>query len=207
MYKRQLLAGATLICAAASALMVTLGQGDIVAGMLMFIVAQLGYLLAMALYNSYLPQISTPQTSARISGMAWGLSYLGGIACFLLCLPFIRAGVVAGNEAYFANAFLVTAVFFLTLGMGSLTGFPAEKKVERSGDRINPYQCLWQTMRSWQSEREIPRFLLAYYPVSYTHLDVYKRQLFSKFRRSELRKPHLSTWSLTRRPFQVNSKL
>lgn len=165
-HRRTLLAGATLICAAASALMVTLGQGDIVAGMLMFIVAQLGYLLAMALYNSYLPQISTPQTSARISGMAWGLSYLGGIACFLLCLPFIRAGVVAGNEAYFANAFLVTAVFFLTLGMGSLPGFPAEKKVERSGERINPYHCLWQTMRSWQHERQIPRFLLAYYLIN-----------------------------------------
>ncbi|MGA8392687.1 MAG: MFS transporter, partial [Burkholderiaceae bacterium] len=109
--RRAMLAGATLICATASALMVTLGHGDIAAGMLLFIVAQLACLLATALYNSYLPQISTPQTSARISGMAWGLSYLGGIACFLLCLPFIRAGVVAGNEAYFANAFLVTAGF------------------------------------------------------------------------------------------------
>ena len=165
-HRRTLLAGATLICAAASALMVTLGQGDIVAGMLLFIVAQLGYLLAMALYNSYLPQISTPQTSARISGMAWGLSYLGGIACFLLCLPFMRAGVVAGNDAYFANAFLVTAGFLLTLGMGSLLGFPSENKVERNAEKINPYQRLWHTVRSWRDEREIPKFLLAYYLIN-----------------------------------------
>ena len=164
--RRAMLAAATLICATASALMVTLGQGDIAAGMLLFIVAQLAYLLATALYNSYLPQISTPQTSARISGMAWGLSYLGGIACFLLCLPFIRAGVVAGNEAYFANAFLVTAGFLLTLGMLSMLGFPAENKVDRKGEKTKPYQRLWNTVRSWRQEREIPKFLLAYYLIN-----------------------------------------
>ena len=164
--RRPLLAGATLICAAASALMVTLGQGDIVAGMLLFIVAQLAYLLATALYNSYLPQISTPQTSARVSGMAWGLSYLGGIVCFLLCLPFIRAGVVAGNEGYFANAFLVTAGFLLTLGTVSILGLPADNKGDRRREETNAYQRIWNTVRSWRKDRDIPRFLIAYYLIN-----------------------------------------
>ena len=117
--RRRLLLATTLLCVIASALMGSLGQGDIGAGMVLFILAQLGFLLAGALYNSYLPQISTPENSARISGMAWGLSYLGGIACFLLCLPFIRSGIVAGNESYFAKAFLVTAGFVLVLGVGA----------------------------------------------------------------------------------------
>ena len=165
-HRRAMLAGATMICAAASALLGTLGQGDIVAGMLLFIAAQLACLLATALYNSYLPEISTPQTSARISGMAWGLSYLGGIACFFLCLPFIRTGIVAGNEAYFANAFLVTAGFLLTLGMMSMLGFPAENKVDRKGEKTNPHQRLWNTVGSWRQERQIPKFLLAYYLIN-----------------------------------------
>jgi len=165
-HRRPLLAGATLICAVASALMVTLGQGDIVAGMLLFIVAQLAYLLATALYNSYLPQISTPQTSARVSGMAWGLSYLGGIVCFLLCLPFIRAGVVAGNEGYFANAFLVTAGFLLTLGTLSILGLPADIKDDRRREETNAYQRIWNTVRSWRKDRDIPRFLIAYYLIN-----------------------------------------
>lgn len=165
-HRRAMLAGATLICATASALLVTLGPGDIVAGMLLFIAAQLACLLATALYNSYLPEISTPQTSARISGMAWGLSYLGGIACFLLCLPFIRAGVVADNEAHFANAFLVTAGFLLTFGMISMLGLPAEDKVDGKGEKANPYQRLWNTVRSWRQERQIPKFLLAYYLIN-----------------------------------------
>ena len=165
-HRRAMLAGVTLVCAAASALMATLGQGDIMAGMLLFIVAQLAYLLATALYNSYLPQISTPQTSARISGMAWGLSYIGGITCFLLCLPFIRAGVVAGNEAYFANAFLVTAGFLLTFGMLSMLGLPDQNKIAPKGEKTNPYRRVWNTVRSWRQERDIPKFLLAYYLIN-----------------------------------------
>lgn len=165
-HRRAMLAGATLLCVTASALMSTIGQGDIKLGMLLFIVAQVGYLLALAIYNSYLPLLSTSETSARISGIAWGLSYLGGIACFLLCRPFIGPGIQAGNESYFANAFLVTAGFLLTLGMSSLLGFPRSTKDESKISNANPYRQLWNTVSSWRHEREIPRFLMAYYLIN-----------------------------------------
>jgi len=164
--RRRMLATVTLVCATASALLVFVGQGDIVAGMLLFMTAQLGFLLAMALYNAYLPLISSPETSARISGLAWGLSYLGGIACFLLCLPFIKAGVVAGNESHFANAFLVTAGFLLVVGMLSLRGFPLEGVAARKTEQAHPYRRIWNTVRSWQHDRDIPKFLLAYYLIN-----------------------------------------
>jgi len=165
-HRRALLGAATLVCAMASALMVGLGQGDIVAGMLLFVVAQLAFLLATALYNSYLPKISRPENSARLSGLAWGLSYLGGIACFLLCLPFIRTGIVAGNESNFANAFLVTAGFVLILGVGVTFCFPAEMRGDGQARMGNPYRRLRSTLRSWQDDREVPKFLLAYYLIN-----------------------------------------
>ena len=164
--RRRLLLVSTLVCAVASALMGGLGQGDIAAGVLLFITAQLSFLLAGALYNSYLPQISTPENSARISGIAWGLSYLGGIACFLLCLPFIQSGIVPGNESYFANAFLVTAGFVLILGTGAILRFPVENPVDRNNQTTNPYRHLLNTLRSWRNTPEIPQFLFAYYLIN-----------------------------------------
>lgn len=165
-HRRAMLAGATLLCVTACALMSTIGQGDIKLGMLLFIVAQVGYLLALAIYNAYLPLLSTRETSARISGIAWGLSYLGGIACFLLCRPFIGAGIQSGNEPYFANSFLVTAGFLLTLGMSSLLGFPHSSNAGGNTSNAKPYRRLWNTVRSWRNEREIPKFLLAYYLIN-----------------------------------------
>ena len=164
--RRRMLGAATLICALASALMSRLGQGDIAAGMLLFIIAQLAYLLATALYNSYLPRISTPGSTARISGLAWGLSYLGGIACFLLCLPFIRSGIVAGNETHFANAFWVTAGFLLVLGIAATLGLPADEAGNRKKETTHPYRRLWNTVSGWRQNRDIPKFLLAYYLIN-----------------------------------------
>ena len=164
--RRRLLGAATLVCALASALLSQLGQGDIAAGMLLLIIAQLAYLLATALYNSYLPTISTSETTARISGLAWGLSYLGGIACFLLSLPFIQGGIVAGNEPYFANTFWVTAVFLLIFGMSATLGLPADEANHDKNASTRPYQRLWNTIRSWRQNREVPKFLLAYYLIN-----------------------------------------
>jgi len=162
-HRRTWLAAATIACGLATALMVTLEQGDIASGIALFAVAQLASLLAGALYNAYLPQISTPENSARISGIGWGLSYLGGIACFLLCLPFIRGGIVPGNESHFAQAFLVTAVFLLVVGLAALSRFPREIRVDRNTRSVRPYRQIWVTICNWRNEREIPKFLLAYY--------------------------------------------
>ena len=162
-HRRTWLAAATIACGLATALMVTLEQGDIAPGIALFAVAQLASLLAGALYNAYLPQISTPENSARISGIGWGLSYLGGIACFLLCLPFIRGGIVPGNESHFAQAFLVTAVFLLAVGLAAISRFPREIRVDRNTRSVRPYRQIWATICNWRNEREIPKFLLAYY--------------------------------------------
>lgn len=162
-HRRTWLAAATIACGLATALMVTLEQGDIASGISLFAVAQLASLLAGALYNAYLPQISTPENSARISGIGWGLSYLGGIACFLLCLPFIRGGIVPGNESHFAQAFLVTAVFLLVVGLAAISRFPREIRVDRNTRSVRPYRQIWATICNWRNEREIPKFLLAYY--------------------------------------------
>ncbi len=162
-HRRTWLAAATIACGLATALMVTLEQGDIASGIALFAVAQLASLLAGALYNAYLPQISTPENSARVSGIGWGLSYLGGIACFLLCLPFIRGGIAPGNESHFAQAFLVTAVFLLVVGLAAISRFPRDIRGDRNTRSIRPYRQIWATICNWRNEREIPKFLLAYY--------------------------------------------
>jgi MFS transporter, UMF1 family len=171
-HRRTWLAAATIACSLTTALMAIVEQGDIALGVALFAAAQLASLLAGALYNSYLPQISTPENSARVSGVGWGLSYLGGIACFLLCLPFIRGGIAPGNESRFAQAFLVTAVFLLVVGLAAISRFPREIRIERAPQEvplggntrsIHPYRQIWATICNWRNEREIPKFLLAYY--------------------------------------------
>jgi UMF1 family MFS transporter len=49
-------------------------------------VATLAFELAMVFYNSLLPQVAGPRETGRVSGLAWGLGYAGGLACLVIAL-------------------------------------------------------------------------------------------------------------------------
>ncbi|MDJ0387887.1 MFS transporter [Roseomonas sp. E05] len=49
-------------------------------------IATVGFELGTVFYNSMLPQVAPPERLGRISGLAWGLGYAGGLACLLLSL-------------------------------------------------------------------------------------------------------------------------
>jgi UMF1 family MFS transporter len=164
--RRTMLAAATLLCGSATALMVTVGRGDVGAGLLCFVLAQVGAMLAGSLYNAYLPTLAGKEGAARLSGLAWGLSYLGGILCFLLCLPFTRGGFEGAQAATFANAFAVTAAFLLLLGLPAIAALPPALPDPRAASLAAPYRRIWATMKGWRREREVPKFMLAYYLVN-----------------------------------------
>ena len=44
-------------------------------------IATVGFELGTVFYNSMLPQVAPPERLGRVSGLAWGLGYAGGLAC------------------------------------------------------------------------------------------------------------------------------
>jgi len=164
--RRSMLAAATICCGLATALLVTVGRGDVFAGVALFVLAHVGATIGASLYNSFLPLVATGHGVSRLSGLAWGLSYFGGIACFLLCLPFTRGGLDAASAANFANAFLVTAAFLLAIGLPAVAALPGSAPARVGAEDPGPYRRIWDTIRHWRREREVPKFLLAYYLVN-----------------------------------------
>ena len=163
-WHRGLLVAATLICAVATAALALPGKGAVGAAIGVFAVAHLAFMLAGSLYNAYLPKLSDDSSVSRISGLGWGLSYFGSIACLLLCLPFVGQGIVPGDEARYALAFVVTAGFLALVGLPSALALPVSQPVTSGG--ANPYRRIAATVRSWRGRPEVPRFLLGYYLVN-----------------------------------------
>ena len=131
--RRALLGAMTVACGTATAMLVLVGAGEVVLGIAIFAIAHTTHLLAASLYNSYLPLIVAPARYARVSGLAWGLSYLGSVACFLLCLPFTRDGLAPDNVATFALAFPMTAAFLVADRTARRHG-PSGPRAERGGE-------------------------------------------------------------------------
>ena len=125
------------------------------------IIANIGFELAQVFYNAMLPHIAPPHMIGRVSGWAWGMGYLGGLAALALALfgligmggvePFF--GVTGMDSANIRASGPLAAAWFLLF---MLPLFFLTRDVERSPLSYGTaMKAGWAQLR--QSAREISR--------------------------------------------------
>jgi UMF1 family MFS transporter len=79
-------------------------------GGLLFIIANLAFGAGMVFYNSYLPNIASPDQRDRVSAYAWAMGYLGGGLLLVINLVmYLFAGQLGISEALVARISLASA--------------------------------------------------------------------------------------------------
>jgi len=139
-------------------MMSTLGPGMVVQGFIIFVVANVGFESALVFYNAYLPDIAPPEKQGRVSGLGFGVGYLGSAIGLVLVLPFALA------EQYEVVWFMV-AGFFLLFSLPAFFFLPADEK----GDMTVPEAARWGLANFktivgevWQ-QKELRNFLFAFF--------------------------------------------
>ncbi len=141
------------------------GPGLLFFSFLLFVVTNLCFEIAQTLYDSFLLHVSTQKTAGTISGLGWGLGYLGGIAAMLLLKPFYAGGYAGGS--LYKLTFPLTALFFLLF---ALPTFFLMKEPEREAKK-EPFLFLLkkgfsttlQTLKNVKQHKNIAWFLLGFY--------------------------------------------
>ncbi|WP_419900017.1 MFS transporter [Roseomonas sp. USHLN139] len=93
-------------------------------------IATVGFELGTVFYNSMLPQVAPPERLGRISGLAWGLGYAGGLACLLVCLMLLVQpnpslfGLDRAEAEHVRASALLVAVWMLGFGWPVLLALP-----------------------------------------------------------------------------------
>ena len=72
------------VCIVGVALLTTVGPGMAWRGFILFVIANVGYESALVFYNSFLPQIASPETQGRVSGWGFGVGYAGSAIGLIL---------------------------------------------------------------------------------------------------------------------------
>jgi UMF1 family MFS transporter len=108
--KKRLLFFFTSMSCLFTALLFFVQQGNIVTGMLFFILAEIGYRSSQVFYDALLPEIAGPDEISRVSGNGWAVGSVGGIVCLLIVLALI---LLVGGPFIVRLSFLITAVFFI----------------------------------------------------------------------------------------------
>jgi UMF1 family MFS transporter len=155
-------AGASIVF---TALLCTVGPGELAAGMILFIVANIGYEGAHAFYNGFLPEIATDEEMGRVSGYGWAIGYLGGLACLLATYPLVGPGLGPENVGRYRAAFAVVAAFYLVFSLPILALL--RERAPRGSAPFGVYlrvgfRRLAETFRSVRARRDLFRFLVAF---------------------------------------------
>ena len=137
-------------------------KGDVVTGMVFFILAEIGYRAAQVFYDALLTSVSTPENIGTVSGKGWAIGMLGGIAALLVVLVPIQ---LVGNSVI-PYSFLITAVFYLVssipmfLWVKEIHEEPAQQK-EKGFIRV-AFERLLHTFRSIKSYKEFLKYTVAF---------------------------------------------
>jgi len=160
--KRMLLVFTAMACVfTASLFFVT--EGAIVLGMVLFILAEVGYRSGQVFYNAFLPEIATQAEMGRVSGNGWAIGSAGGVLCLLIVLAAVKG---AGGALVVRGALVFTALYFaaFTFPFFRRVKERAERKALPKGRELIalPFRRIGQTICAAREHKEFGKFLLAF---------------------------------------------
>jgi UMF1 family MFS transporter len=143
------------------------GPGHVALGMSLYIMANVFYSSGENIVGAFLPEIAPPNLMGWISGLAWGLGYIGGIGSLLLAWAILKA---LGTDAGYPWVWVMIGLWFLVAGAPTFLFVKETKKAEllppgKSLATIGFFR-LWQTFHQARRFRQLFRFLMIFVLIS-----------------------------------------
>lgn len=161
-----------VILLSASLFWVQPDENYLILGLVLLSVGNIFFELAAVNYNSMINDVSTPATVGRVSGLGWGLGYVGGIVLLLivyfgLIKPEVGLFGITGEDGMDVRVtMLICAAWTLVFSLPVLFALRDEpRRREDQPDRagfVESYRLLFASIAElWRSDRNTVKFLLA----------------------------------------------
>jgi len=156
--KKRFLLFFTLLCITATASLFFVNSGNVFWGIIIFILANVGFEAGLVFYDSFLPEITEPKNYGRVSGYGFAMGYLGSLATLAIIYPFIQAEMIK-------ESFPVAALFFLIFSLPLFIYLKDNRKknVEHESYFKIGITRVWNTLSHLKNYKNLATFLLAYF--------------------------------------------
>ncbi len=142
------------------------GPDQVLLAASLFAVAQTAYLLAMLLYESYLPHLARPEFSGRISTFGWSVGFLGGIVSLLAVLFLTRADIDVSSRIFFQLAFALVVAIVIVGAVPAILAIRRDVEPTLKAYAGGQRPSVWETLRNWRDHRELFKLIAAFYLVN-----------------------------------------
>ncbi len=143
-------------------------------GILLMILACIGFWASLVFYNSYLPEIAAPEDQDRVSAKGFAYGYVGSVLLQVICFVAVFfPGLVGGvdgpdgtSSIQFRLAFLAVGLWWWGFGQYSLRGLPkpvAAGNGEKGHNLAKGYQELRKVWKQLKTIKKLKRFLFAFF--------------------------------------------
>lgn len=115
--KKSFLFASYLTCVLATAALWWVLPGRVGLALALFVVSNIAFSLGENFTSSFLPELSTPANIGKISGIGWGVGYIGGLLSLAAIYPLVAGGFELANLPRLRLVWVVNALFFLVAGI------------------------------------------------------------------------------------------
>jgi UMF1 family MFS transporter len=158
----------TLICIICTALLFFVQEGMIFIGVVLFVLANIGFEGGIVFYDAFLPNLTSKTSYGRVSGYGFAMGYIGALAV-LLIVNFILPAPSDSNYLYFVRlSFIVAAGFFLVFSLPFFLFVPEPRRYNRAdhyyfSDGFKQAKKTFRTLFITKEHPNIARFLIAFF--------------------------------------------
>ena len=158
----------TLVSVICTALMFFVQRGDILLGMILFIIANVGFEAGLVFYDAFLPNLTSKKNYGRVSGYGFAMGYVGALVVLLIVMFLLPDQNAASYYFYIRLSFVIAALFFLFFSIPIFV-FVSEPKLDnplKKGLIKEGMRKSFSTLKALFIKNEYPsvkRFLLAFF--------------------------------------------
>lgn len=144
-------------------------EHHIIMGLISIIVACVGFWGSLVFYNSYLPEIASPEDRDRISARGFTMGYIGSVILQIICFVFVLKpalfGITVGKASQIS--FLLAGVWWFGFGQWSIARLPKSMRIvtdKKEGSLLSGgYHELHKVWKELKSLPVLKSFLTAFF--------------------------------------------
>lgn len=140
-----------------TALLFFVREGQVMRGMIFFIIANFGFNSANVFYDAFLPEVASPDSMGKVSGYGWAIGYVGGLLSLVLSMIII-------NNLNVRYVFPMIALHFFIF---SIFTFIWVKEIRLPSKRTNyfktAYRRVYSSIKNMRSYPELIKFIFSYF--------------------------------------------
>jgi len=107
----------TLASVLCTALMFFVQEGMVLTGILLFVIANIGFEGGLVFYDAFLPGLTSRNSYGRVSGYGFAMGYVGALAVLLIVLVMLPPQTDPSYFFMVRLSFIVAAMFFLVFSI------------------------------------------------------------------------------------------